>query len=403
MSARIDYRPIDMNVDGDRAVSILHQAFGGTPEWMRTVLLIAGPADMRVVGAPGAPIDATLRFIQWGQFFGGLRVPMTGIAGVAVAPEARGRGLATGIMTSALREMHSAGVPISVLYPATQELYRRVGYEQAGSSFEASLDLRALDVLPGARAATLRAVNDDDMPRIEASYLRHAPYTNGAIDRAGFAWPRITRPRGERASGYLIEEHGEIAGWVFLLRTEGSAGSNPAVTTRLLACTDLKAWTPAAARTLLDFLVDHSTIQSTATFGIGPHNPFLSIIAEQRMTVKLIDYWMLRVVNVPAALESRGYTRGLSGRVVFEVRDELLPDNADVFALEVESGRGSVTRGGSAEGAIRLDIRDLAALYTGFMSARDAAVLGRLSGPEDALDAATALFAAAHPSIDHRF
>lgn len=61
---------------------------------------------------------------------------MQGVAGVGVAPEARGLGTAAELMRCALREMHAAGFPISGLYPAAQKLYRSVGYEQAGSRFE---------------------------------------------------------------------------------------------------------------------------------------------------------------------------------------------------------------------------------------------------------------------------
>ncbi|QSJ18720.1 GNAT family N-acetyltransferase [Nostoc sp. UHCC 0702] len=81
--------------------------------------------DKQVVGGLG--------IISMGQWWGGERVPMTGISAVGIAPEYRGGRAAIALMQHTLQELYNQGVPISVLYPATQRLYRKAGYEQAGS------------------------------------------------------------------------------------------------------------------------------------------------------------------------------------------------------------------------------------------------------------------------------
>src|ERR1043166_2690224 len=80
------------------AVRMIVHAFAGTEEGTRDWLRAAGMKSVRVVrehGKPGAAAGCLLR-IPMGQYFGGRSVSMLGIAGVAVAPEARGRGLAEG-------------------------------------------------------------------------------------------------------------------------------------------------------------------------------------------------------------------------------------------------------------------------------------------------------------------
>ncbi len=69
---------------------------------------------------------------RMGQWFGGQSVPVGAVRAVGVAPEHRASGVASRLLIAVLEEMRRDGVPISVLFPATQPVYRRPGYEQAG-------------------------------------------------------------------------------------------------------------------------------------------------------------------------------------------------------------------------------------------------------------------------------
>jgi len=79
--------------------------------------------------------------------------------------------------------------------------------------------------------------------------------------------------------------------------------------------------------------------------------------------------WMLRIIDVPAALAQRGYAPGGQGTLHLDVRDDVIVENSGPFVLEVSGGRGAVRRGG--RGAIRLDVRGLAALFSGHAAAVD--------------------------------
>ena len=68
------------------------------------------------------------------QWFGGRELGMSGIWGVVTLPEHRGGGLATRAVTDLLQEARAKGLPLSVLYPATQRPYSSAHIEEWGTS-----------------------------------------------------------------------------------------------------------------------------------------------------------------------------------------------------------------------------------------------------------------------------
>src|SRR5207253_2552448 len=105
--------------------------------------------------------------------------------------------------------------------------------------------------------------------------------------------------------------------------------------------------------------------------------------------------WMLRIVNVPAALEARGYPVGVEAELHVQVRDPLLPQNQGRFILSVGDGRGRVQSGG--KGTLKLDIKGLGGLYSGHLTPYDLRVMGLLEGPDQALAGATTVFMGPRP------
>ena len=128
----------------------------------------------RIVAAAGARA-----FRQW---WGGRELDMSGIWGVVTLPEHRGGGLATRAVTELLVEARSAGVPLSVLYPATQRPYRGMGYELAGTMTRHAI---ALDDLPRGSAGPLAVEEydaDRDLEDVRACYRASVSGHQGPID-----------------------------------------------------------------------------------------------------------------------------------------------------------------------------------------------------------------------------
>lgn len=389
-----------MKGDADlRAVArLINLCFTGpvdrTEEWARS----AGVENVRVLRDGVGPPGASLMRIPMGQFFGGRSVPMVGIAGVAVGPEDRGRGLARELMERAMVELAGEGVPLSGLYASTQALYRQVGFEQCGHWCRVTLPVAQIGVRE--RAMAVRELTDADTPAVEACYRAFASRFNGPLDRGAYVWGRVRKYRDEAFRPFgVFDEGGRLEGYLFLAqRRKDDTGRQD------LHLTDLAFLTPRAGRRLLTLLGDYSTIVDDATFLGGPVHPVLALMPMQSYTVQRREYWMLRVLSVKGALEARGYLPAAAARLTLEVEDVLVPVNAGAWTLSVEGGRASVTRG-AAPGvpAIRCGIRGLAPLYTGFFTGREAALAGLLEGPDEALDAATAIFSGGTPWMADMF
>lgn len=371
---------------------IVAQAFAMTAaegvSWVEKVTA----ANFRVLREQGQ-VTATAVPIPMGQWFGGRRVAMAGIGGVGVAPSARGRGTATRMMQHVLQQQRDQGMPISVLYPATQPLYRRVGYEQAGSRYEIRVQAHGLDFKE--RSLKVRPIEASDQPVIQELYRRQACTRQGYLDRGPYVWDRVLNPRIGAAYGFLVEGKQGVEGYLYLVR------KRKVELDQELHLTDFVASTPAAWRRLLSFLGDHRSLAREVVWAGSPSDPVLLLLPEQTYQVKLLFHWMLRVLDVPAALEARGYPPGASGTIHFEVQDELFSDNRGSFILEVSGGTGHVRRGGNA--LMRLDIRALAALYTGFLTPEALRSVGALVADDATVRLATTLFCGPAPALPDMF
>ncbi len=389
----------DSEVKG--AARLLAHAFAGpldkSEEWLRA----AGVEHARVVREADGPAACLLR-VPMGQVFGGRSVPMVGIAGVAVGPESRGKGLARRLMQECMRELAAEGAPLSGLYASTQTLYRQVGFEQAGHWFGVRLPLHRIDVRQKGRA--LRPLAEADMPAVEACYRAFASRFNGPLDRGTYIWKRVRVWRGEVYHAFGIDGGGGrgLDGYMYLAQQR-----KPETGRHDVALTDLVFLTPEAGRQLLAFLADFATVGDDATFTAGPVHPVLTLLGQQKYEVQKRDYWMLRVLDMKGAIEGRGYPRAVSATVRVEIADDLLSANAGAWTVRVEGGRATVTRDGGGEkgapGPILCDIRGLAPLYSGFFTGREAALAGLVQGPDDALDAATAIFSGGTPWMTDMF
>ncbi|QSQ23737.1 GNAT family N-acetyltransferase [Pyxidicoccus parkwayensis] len=374
------------------AADIMTQSYAMAPAAATTWTQRVGASGLRLL-REGGHVAGTLVSIPMGQWYGGRNVPIIGVGGVGVSPVHRGRGTATRLMQNLLREAKASGAPLSTLYPATQPLYRRVGYEHSGARYEVRLQVPMLNV--SERTLTLRPVEAKDEAAVAACYQRAAQGRQGWLARGPYVWGRVYAPRDGTASGYLVEGASGVEGHLFVVR-KSLAGWR-----QELFLSDVVANTPAAARRILSFLGDHRSLVAEAVWFGGADDPLLLHVLEQTYTVKLDMYWMVRVLDVAKALEARGWPPGLSGALHLEVEDDLFPENRGRYVLEVSDGAARVRRGG--DGSLRLHVRGLSPLYTGFHSAEALRMAGMLEADDATVRAAAALFSGPQPSIRDMF
>lgn len=372
---------------------ILESAFGMKPRDSERYERIVERKNFRIL-RDGEQVVGGLAIIPMGQCFGGRGVPMAGIAAVGIAPWVRGRGAARTLMTNVLKSLRKDGFAISTLYPATQTLYRTVGYEVAGSQYEIAMPLDQINVRE--KSLIVRPITPEDEPTIEAMHAAHALEHAGNLQRNNFLWTRIRKPRGKTSAGFLCERDGAIEGYAYY--AQRSARNKP----YSLNVHDILATTPAAIRQLLAFLGDHRSVGEEAIWQGSPIDPVIAAMPENAWKIRLKMHWMVRMLDVKVALEKRGYASCASGELHLDIADDVLTENAGKWTLRVEQGKATVAPGGN--GSLRMSARALSPLYTGFMTARDLATLGWLEARDaQTLALAIDLFAGPAPWMSDGF
>jgi predicted acetyltransferase len=389
----LEVRPLASGDEGP-LLDILERSFHIGPERWQLFLRRLGGDAMRVARR-GRDVVGGFGWYRMGQYWGGKRVPMWGVAAVGVAPEQRERGIGASMMAAALEEARAAGVPLCALHPATVPPYRRVGYEQAGVYARLVLDAGEA-VGAGEPELTITRLPLVERKSVEPIYQRWAAAHDGHLDRIGALWERIAEPwSGNRVDCYLFGPPRAPEGYIaFAQERDGWRYA--------LEIKDWVALTPAAVRTAWSFLAGHRSLATQFRWHGLSHDSRAALLPEWNLQVAWQRVWMLRVVDVAAALGARGFSPYVSGELHLEVTDDVIAANTGRWVLRVADGAGTVERGG--RGDVVLDIRGLAPLYSGYLSASRLARLGWLRAAEPrALALADALFAGPTPFLPDMF
>jgi predicted acetyltransferase len=336
-----------------------------------------------------------LRVIPLGQWFGGRCLTMAGIAGVVVAPEARGRGVASRLLARALADQHELGTHVSSLHPATTRLYRAAGWEIAGDFATYRVETRSLARLPRGEPERLRRLSREDWPWAQECHARAAALHTGWVHRSPAWWEVLAEQRfADQRYVYGVEgDDGDLDGYLSFAQENRYTGWGYA-----LAVHETVSLTPEANATLWSFLgshamqVEHVEVPSAVVGGL------LLLLPEQDVRRLSNNRWMHRLVDAPAALAARGYPEVVAAEVHLEIADPIAPWNAGRHVVRFEDGRAVVEPGGTGE--VQLGIGALSALFAGRCSAGELAAAGVLrhasARGQRALDAA---FAGPAPEI----
>jgi predicted acetyltransferase len=386
-SSELETRLTSAPADYEALAPIVGWAYGddvaSSLEWLKR----AEPGCLRVAGRRGK-VEGGLLEVPMGQWFSGRRLPALGIAGVAIAPEARGQGVALGMIKATLRAARERGHVLSTLYPSTYALYRKAGYELAGSLCRFTLQLRQLP--RSHRSHSVDSLGAAAWPAVEALYREVARFRPGYLDRGPYIWNRVRTPAREPARCFGISTSQGLVGYAY---------ARAAVLRRMpveIALSDFVTKSPLGLRALLSFLADHLTTADRVTWYGGLADARLLGLPERAITATVDEYWMLRIVHVARALLERGYPE-LDAAIDLSVEDDALPENTGTYALRVTAGNAELAAPGAGRRA-RLSASALAALYTGFVGPRELVSAGQLEADERSLATLGALFSGPAPA-----
>ena len=185
-SGQYDYRTPADSREMQQLGWILAQCFNSPPIEESVYLSRIGSENVRLLYDRGRIIGG-LGLLQLGQWYGGACVPMVGIAAVGIAPDYRGKGAALALMQNAVQELHATGTPLSVLYSAAQPLYRKAGYEQAGTLCTWEISTSSIELKDD--ALPIEPISRDSTElELAALYPQQARLINGHLDRNAAIW-----------------------------------------------------------------------------------------------------------------------------------------------------------------------------------------------------------------------
>jgi predicted acetyltransferase len=313
---------------------------------------------------------------------------------LATPPQHRGAGHGARLLAGLLGELHDDGVPLATLTPSTYPFYRGAGFEVAGAwtRYEA----RAEHLPKRTDPYRARPVSLEDPAELAAVYRQVAPSRHGALDRGERFWRQLAhRSKDQTTAAFVLDGPEGPAGWA--VATLDFRPDPAPFQTRV----EVADWgcLPGADAALFALFAGYASINGLVAWS-GPDPDPAALFALRHRFARLVDrwHWMLRVVDVAAALEARPWPSGVAGQVAFRVEDPTCPWNDGGWRLEVAGGRGRVAPAGAPAPAARADVRGLASLFTGFAGPDDLVRAGLLAGfgPED-LELLRAAFASPRP------
>lgn len=302
---------------------------------------------------------------------GGRDVATAGLTCVGVHPGHRRRGLLRSMMTDHFTRSLARGEAISTLFAAETEIYQRFGYGLAAT--EARLQL--------SRGATIRPLEGAEQLIVDidsASLERHGDAVRSVQERmtrpgtvTAFTPESLTdifmdmesgRASGEEELRIVTVRDGDTpVAWALFQRTPGSEADGKV---------EVQSWAAldaAASTRLWSVLVDLDLMGSTHTGRLALDDPLLLRLADVRgAKVSITDNLWVRILDVPAALQARGYAADCDVHV--HIDDPLLKDNAGVWRVRASAGEAQVTRADAVPASaadVHLGIQELGAVYLG--------------------------------------
>lgn len=273
-------------------------------------------------------------------------VPMAGLSWVSVHPDHRRRGVLSAMIRHHLHELHASGAAsISGLHAAEVPIYGRFGYGVAsventldlgrGTTFTApSLEQAAKHV----ETSFVAADSDAAAAGVRDLHVRCGAGTLGSVTRSEQLGRHVLADVPEHRRGreplqvMFARVDDELTGYALFSRKQSWSDGSPSGTVEV---PELAALDPASLLALARRLVDFDLTVSARVDGRGSDDPLIWWAGGPRaVKAKSFDSLWIRIVEVGAALEARGYAAACD--TVLDVVDELCPWNAGCWRLTVD-------------------------------------------------------------------
>ena len=317
------------------------------------------------------------------MWLSGVPVNLGAVAGVTVLPEFRRRGVAAKMMEFAVMRMFGEGLAFSALFPFSHKYYRKFGYGTVNDVHAYRLNPSNLTVY--VEGHQVRPYEPADLPLMRVMYKGQLTWHNGWFTRSNDWWAKLV----ERWPEIMVfDNDGMIEGYYVYEIKSTPRGE------RVMKIIELFAAEDAAYRGLIGYLAaqtEADVIEYLAPADTPLRHALRQPYADEAQNrgwifndlCHVTPGLMGRIVNLPMALTSRFYTRGMSGERVLKVTDPLIPTNEEPLVFRLVDGRAETRPADSQKAQIETDIATLTQIICGYMTMVDARRLGRLKADED--------------------
>ncbi|PAP95089.1 GNAT family N-acetyltransferase [Mesorhizobium wenxiniae] len=373
----------------DAVCHLLTMAFGFSRERAREYVHHAGIPSFRMVREPDGAAKACAALLMTSHAFGGVDVPAANIAHVALAPEARGQGLARPLVDALCDDAREQGALIVSLFASARPVYRKCGFELAGSEIIYEADTAALPLKTPIAFVPL-PLSDDS---VVSAYAAKRRVEAGLLGRADMHWKELVRAPTDALAAYgaCKSDADTIGAYVIV------DGSDPDI----LYIRDWYAANGEMAEAVLCFVGRFRSVYPKVRWHGGPQDDLVAAMPDKGWRLFHQEEWLARVVEPAQALESRGYVLQ-DASLGLRIKDA---DAGDLdFSLDLSDGTMRVS-GGVRDGlpTVMVDGAFLSSLFTGFNSASQLSRRGRLSGPSAAVQLCDLVFAGPQPWVAEHF
>jgi predicted acetyltransferase len=311
-------------------------------------------------------------------------IAFAGVTAVGVHPTHRRRGLLRRLMAAMLEDARARREALAGLIASESIIYGRFGFGHATSGMEVRIDSREAAMLVPPPTLDIRLLDGDEAAKVLPDLFdRQRRVRAGEPSRNAALWEhrlsdRPSRRRGANALFHAVCDEGYVSYRVY-------ADDGLSAERCRLVIEELRGLTPAVEAGLWQFVFDIDLVGEVSAWKRPVDEPLRWRLADQRQlrVTDMIDWLYLRILDVPAALQARGYRR--EGRLVLDVlppTDDLdgQPDAAPGrWVLEAGPDGASCRAAHRGEDPdLRLRVTDLGAIYLGGFPASVLAAAGRI-------------------------
>ncbi len=397
--------------DGDAIAALLSKSFLEDTSVIR-VSIENNPrytlSNMYVIEdrSMGAGLLGCIRITPFEVYSRGVKMPMAGIAAVAVQPEARRRGIADILMEDALRKMYEMDFPVSMLFPFKHRFYKKYGYAFVGTMME--YELSPGDITTFTERSRVRVFGKLDRSKVKRILEQEIQRSGGFTPvRNDSFWDLVVLPKFRDA---YIYDDGEAKGYLALEIYKETASTKSAPGESVINIKELVGLSAAAHRGLWGFVSALGEQVSRVKFLAPADYPlhlflreprekeYRRLFFEYKSLATVASGFMLRVINVRDALALMRHSIESPNDFVLRINDGNLPQNSRPMSLHVHDGETAVddTR---RPVQFEADIEVFSLVYSGFLKPSDAVRYGFASADLSVLPKLDELFRAPLPFI----